>query len=216
MHTKYALLNISKIHPATKTQRIHGQTFLLPAAIRASNSGVHPRASTRVFMPPTTSPSCTTSLVRWPHTKGPTKSLLMSRRGTELRTAPARLANGSTCRAENLDQDGFDLKICQLRNNNQEWILQSWWLVRWFCWVQKPIETNRWPCKVCSPPVMFPWWSAGQPVGSLPGTWRNGVVAPPQRTQCPASQRPYRWDTEGPSRSSPLADKTRNITCWFH
>lgn len=78
--------------------------WMLTGPIRASISWLQPMASTRSCVPLTTSPSCTTSLGRRRHAKGPTRSLLMSNRGTELRTAPARLANGSTCRTKSEQQ----------------------------------------------------------------------------------------------------------------
>ena len=59
-------------------------------------SSVQPRSSTSLFTPWTTSPSWATSLPRGFLAKDPTKSRLMSSRGTELRTASDKLAKGST------------------------------------------------------------------------------------------------------------------------
>lgn len=94
----------------------HTLTFLAEAAIRASSSWVQPRASIRACTPLTTSPSCTTSWGRRLQANGPTRSLLMSRRGTELRTAPAKLAKGSTCREKNEQQFIVSWKASQWSN----------------------------------------------------------------------------------------------------
>ena len=80
-------------------------TFSDSAVIRVSSSTVHPRASDRARTPLTTSLRWTTSLGQEvPQAKGPTRSLLIRRRGTDLRTAPARLAKGSTCRTKSKQQ----------------------------------------------------------------------------------------------------------------